>query len=125
VGRFGTWTNKLTYIDGHSIQNGVSVNNFFRRPNFTMNSILTLSSFKGFTLAPAFKYVGTRLKGPYDVEPDLMPAYYTLNCFISYQINQLIRLFTSLNNITNQQYFDIVGYNSKRFNKMSGAYFNF
>ena len=125
VGRFGTWTNNLTYIDGHGIQNGVSVNNLFRRPNFTMNSILTLSPFKGFTLAPAFKYVGTRLKGPYDVGPDLMPAYYTLNCFISYQINQRIRLFTSLNNITNQQYFDIVGYNSKRFNMMSGAYFNF
>ncbi len=90
-----------------------------------MNSVLTLSPVKGFTIAPAFKYVGTRLKGPYDIGPDLQPAYYTVDCFISYRVNKQIRLFTSLNNITDQQYFDIVGYNSKRFNMMTGAYFNF
>lgn len=125
IGTIGTWSNNLTYIDGHGIQNGVSVNNLFRRPNFVMNSVLTLSPVKGFTIAPAFKYVGTRLKGPYDIGPDLQPAYYTVDCFISYRVNKQIRLFTSLNNITDQQYFDIVGYNSKRFNMMTGAYFNF
>jgi vitamin B12 transporter len=119
-----SWNNNLAYIKGKGTENGVKIDNLFRRPNFTWNSILTIQPFSDLTISPSFKFVGTRLKGPYDIGPDKMPQYYTLNCFLSYKL-KYVRIFAEFDNITNQQYFDIVGYNSKRFNMMAGVNINF
>ncbi len=78
---------------------------------------------KQFTIAPSLRLVGTRLKGPYDIGPDKMPSYYTVDCFLAYQI-KYVRFFAEFHNITNQLYFDVVGYNSKRFNMMAGVNIN-
>jgi len=121
---WGNWTNNFAFIDGRGIENNIKVQNLYRRPNFTMNSALTLSPVARLTLIPSFKYVGSRLKNPFDVGPNEQPHYYTIDFFTSYSIKK-IRLFVDLKNITDQQYFDIVGYNSKRFNMMAGLSFNF
>ncbi|HEX4850888.1 MAG TPA: TonB-dependent receptor, partial [Puia sp.] len=114
IGKSGSWTNNLAYVNGKGIQNGEKMSNLFRRPNFTWNSILTLQPIQHFTLSPSARLVGKRLKGPYDIGPDEMPSYYTVDCFLSYSWPHA-RVFVELHNITNQQYFDIVGYNTKRF----------
>ncbi|OIR01312.1 vitamin B12 transporter BtuB precursor [mine drainage metagenome] len=116
----GNWSNNFSFVDGQGTQNGVKVDNLYRRPKFVVNSSLTLQPCKHITVIPSFKYVGSRLKGPYDIGPAEQPAYYTVDCFLGYQANKAARLFIDLHNITNQQYFDIVGYNSKRFNMMAG-----
>lgn len=117
---FGKWNNNFSFVDGQGIQNDSKTNNLYRRPKFTFNSSLTLQPNESLTIIPSFRYVGARLKGPYDVGPAEQPQYYTIDLFTAYSINKQVRLFADFRNITDQQYFDIVGYNSKRFNMMAG-----
>jgi vitamin B12 transporter len=77
------------------------------------------------TIAPSFRFVGTRLKGTYDFGPTQMPQYYTLDFYAAYNVVKQCRLFVDLRNITDQQYFDVPGYNSRRFNFMAGISANF
>lgn len=125
IGSTGTWANHIAFVDGSGIQNNVKVNNLYRRPNFTLNSSLALTPVSSLTVVPSFKFIGSRLKNPFDAGPAEQPHYYTLDFFAGYEITKKIRLFVDLRNITDQQYFDIVGYNSKGFNMMAGASFNF
>jgi vitamin B12 transporter len=124
LNEWGTWVNNLAFIDGRGVENNIKVQNLYRRPNFTLNSALTLSPVSRLVLIPSFRYVGNRLKNPFDFGPSEQPHYYTIDFFTSYSIKK-IKLFIDLRNITDQQYFDIVGYNSKRFNMMGGLSFNF
>jgi vitamin B12 transporter len=119
LGKAGDWSNNFSFVDGDGIIDGVKTKNLYRRPDFILNSRLNLQPAKHLVVGPAFRYVGDRMKGPYDIGPDTMPHYYTVDCFVSYQFPHL-RLFANFQNITNQQYFDIYGYNSKRFNMMAG-----
>jgi vitamin B12 transporter len=120
LAKFGNWSNNFTFIDGEGTVNNLKVNNLYRIPKFTVNSSLSLTPYKGFMVSPSFKYIGTRLKNPYDVGPTELPAYYTIDCYLGYKIFKNNNLFIDFHNITNQEYFDIPGYNSKRFNMMAG-----
>ena len=117
---FGTWSNNLSFIDGQGVESGKKTDNLYRRPKFVFNSSLTLQPCKALTVIPSFKYVGARLKGPYDAGPAEQPHYYTINCYAGYALSGKIKVFLDFHNITDQQYFDIVGYTSKRFNMMAG-----
>ena len=90
-----------------------------------MNSTLTLQPAKAFTLMPSFRFVGSRLKGQYDLGPDLMPQYYTLDFYAGYNFTKQVRLYVDWRNITNQKYFDVVGYNSRQANCTVGISANF
>jgi vitamin B12 transporter len=125
VGKKGSWVNNMTYVEGDGTDNNVKVKNLYRRPNFTLNSVLTLQPTKGFTIMPSFRFVGTRLKGQYDAGPAQMPQYYTIDCYAGYEFKNKLRVFIDYRNITNQQYFDVPGYNSRRSNFMTGINFNF
>ncbi len=123
IGSNGNWSNNFTYVDGEGKNNNVKVKNLYRRPNFTFNSILTLEVAKNFTVMPSFRFVGTRLKGQYDPGPAQMPAYYNIDCYFGYSFSKKIRAFVDLRNITNQVYFDVPGYNSRKFNFNTGIGF--
>ncbi|MBC7423813.1 MAG: TonB-dependent receptor [Ferruginibacter sp.] len=125
IGKIGSWISNLTYVDGQGTDGNVKVKNFYRRPNFTFNSTLTLQPIKALTVAPSFRFVGSRLKGTYDAGPDLMPQYYTLDFYAGYSFTKQVRLFVDYRNITNQKYFDIVGYNSRKANCTVGISANF
>lgn len=117
---FGSWQNNFSFVDGQGTQSGIKVSNLYRRPKFIVSSALTLQPCKGLTIIPSFRYAGTRLKGQYDFGPTEQPSFYTIDCFMGYQLHKTARLFVDLHNITNQRYFDIVGYNSRQFNMMAG-----
>jgi vitamin B12 transporter len=119
------WINNLTYVDGKGKNESVKIKNLYRRPNVTFNSTFTTEISKGLTFVPSVRIVGTRLKGIYDAGPDKMPAYYTLDFYVGYALSKNCKAFIDLRNITNQEYFDIVGYNSKRFNMMTGISLSF
>jgi vitamin B12 transporter len=122
LGEWGRWITNLAFVDGEGIENEARVNNLYRRPNFTLNTVLSISPVKGLAIMPSFNYVGSRLKNPYDAGPAEQPPYYTIGFFTSYALKK-VKLFLDLRNITDQQYFDIIGYNSKRFNMMAGLNF--
>ena len=119
------WLNNLTYVDGEGENAGIKTKNLYRRPNFIWNSTFKAELANGFTVAPSFRFIGDRLKGMYDEGPNKMPAYYTIDVYVGYVITKKCRAFVDLKNITNQEYFDIVGYNSKRFNMMTGVSISF
>ncbi|MCW3091064.1 MAG: hypothetical protein JWP81_2133 [Ferruginibacter sp.] len=120
IGKKGNWVNNITYVDGEGKTNNVKVKNFYRRPNFIFNSALTLQPIADLTLAPSFRFVGSRLKGEYDAGPNAMPQYYTVDFYAGYNITKHFRAFADLRNITNQKYFDVVGYNSRSYNYTLG-----
>lgn len=70
---------------------------------------------------PSFRFIGSRLKGQYDPGPAQMPAYYTIDLYTGYQATKNLRVFVDFRNITNQVYFDVPGYNSRRFNITGGV----
>ena len=116
VGKSGNWINNFTYVDGQGKTGDVKVKNFYRRPNVTFNSTLTIHPVKELTLMPSFRFVGSRLKGEYDAGPTTMPQYYTVDFYAAYHFTKQFRAFVDLRNITDQKYFDIVGYNSRQSN---------
>lgn len=118
------WINNISYVDGQGKEGTVKTYNLYRRPKFILNSRLNWQATPKLMLAPALRYVGTRQAGVYDIGPGTMPSYYNLDFFSSYQL-KLVRVFANLQNITNQQYFDIYGYNCKRFNMIVGVELNF
>lgn len=125
IGNMGIWVNNFTYVDGEGEDGNIKVKNLYRRPNFTFNSALTLTPVKGLTLMPSFRFVGSRVKGEYDPGPYLMPQYYTVDFYASYNFIKQVKIFTDFRNITNQKYFDIPGYNSRRANYTIGVSANF
>lgn len=125
LGKIGTWSNNFTYIDGEGKNSNVKIKNLYRRPNFSFNSVLTLEPVKGLTVMPSFRFVSSRLKGAYDPGPTQMPAYYTIDFYTGYQATKNLRVFLDLRNITDQVYYDVPGYNSRKFNVTGGVSFQF
>jgi len=122
IGNIGQWVSNFTYINGRGINAGIPSKNLFRRPDFIVNSTLTVNPFKSLAVAPSFRYVGERIPGEYDLGgPNPMSAYYTIDFYAAYTIKKKISLFADLRNITDQKYFDVYGYNSRRANYMLGV----
>ncbi len=120
IGKIGQWVTNLTYVDGEGETDNVKMKNLYRRPNFTFNSSLSLEPVKGLTLMPNFRFVGSRIKGEYDAGPNVMPQYYTIDFYAAYNIKKQVKVFADLRNITDQVYFDIPGYNSRKANYTVG-----
>ncbi len=125
LGKNGNWITNITYIDGEGENDNEKVRNLYRRPNFVLQSTISIQPAKGLTLSPSFRFVGTRLKGQYDAGPDVQPQYYTLDFYAGYSFAKHFRTFVDVRNITNQKYFDVVGYNSRQLNVMAGIAYNF
>jgi vitamin B12 transporter len=53
-----------------------------------------------------------------------MKGYYLLDAYFDYKLSKKADIFIDLQNITNQQYFDIRGFNSKGFNVNAGISLN-
>jgi len=52
-------------------------------------------------------------------------GYATIDLYGEYKFKKKFKVFIDLKNLTNKKYFDIPGYNSKRFNFTTGIYFTF
>jgi len=56
-------------------------------------------------------------------EPVKLDAWFTADISASYQASKKFRFFIDLKNITSTRYFDIYGYNNRRFNFNAGCSF--
>jgi len=121
IAKLGHWINNITYIEGEGENDGVKVKNLYRRPKLAWNSAVELNLVKSFKLTPSVRVVGKRTPGTYDVGPDPMKSYYTLNCNLAYTLVSKVKLFADFSNITNQKYFDAYGYNTRGFNLLAGV----
>lgn len=94
----------------------------YRRPKNAVNISAGLQATRALFVSMAFRAVGKRIESVYGGPPSTLDtyAYYTLDGYAEYKLSKRLKAFADLKNLTNQLYFDIPGYNSKRFNFMAG-----
>ena len=51
----------------------------------------------------------------------ILDNYYTLDVYGEYKVKNNVRLFVDFRNITDQEYFEVLGYNTRGFNFMGGV----
>ena len=109
---------------GFPMSKDTSFNNLYRVPNHAFKANLGYQVNTKIFVSTAFRYIGDRLEPVYGSKPLTLKSYYVLDLYGEYRLDAKWKLFADLKNITDQKYFEIAGYNSKRFNFMLGANFS-
>ncbi|MBC9933835.1 TonB-dependent receptor plug domain-containing protein [Chitinophaga qingshengii] len=96
--------------------------NLNRVPKHAVNATLGYQVTPALYTSASFRYTGER----YQISPVAQPMgdYYTVDLYGEYKFGNLLKIFAGFRNITNYQYFDILGYNSRRFNWNAGLVLN-
>jgi vitamin B12 transporter len=106
--------------NGDFLGKDTSYNNLYRVPEHVINLFAGYSINPKFSLNTVFKYSGSRLEPVYASAPYRLDDFYTIDLSFHYRFSRQIRAYLDLRNITNQEYFDILGYNSRKFNFAAG-----
>ncbi|ATL46226.1 hypothetical protein COR50_03045 [Chitinophaga caeni] len=114
-----------TYVKGKTIDKDSTYNNLFRRPEHALNAGLGYQVNDQLFLSLVGKWYSKRWEKQYNAPSVPLKSYYTVDVYASYQINKHLNLFVDARNITDQEYFDIWGYNNRKFNVNGGLQFNF
>ena len=130
AGQAGHWSFSANYTyttgKGITLSNGKdsSFYNLYRQPKDLLNLKAGWQATPGLYLSLSLRTVGKRIESVYGGAPIGIPSYYTLNGYAEYKMAKAWKFFVDLENLTDQQYFDIPGFNSKRFNFMAGIRFH-
>lgn len=112
-----TWSYKA---DGDT-----TYNNLFRRPKHQVNLNVGIAPVEKLYVSVHARITGKRFEPIYMSNPVQMEGYHTIDLYTEYRFHKSLKIFADLKNITNERYFDILGYNARRFNFMAGLNFNF
>ncbi len=124
-------TANYTYVDGNiettSTNTGkdTSFYNLYRRPRNVFNLNINWNVCSRFTVATHLQTVSKFYEPVYGFAPQQINGYYTIDVYAEYKALKNLIFFADARNITNQLYFDLPGYTTKRFNIMAGLRFNF
>ncbi len=100
-------------------------NNLFRSPASVANLSGGLQLSKAFYLGAAARIAGKRWEPIYAADPVEMKGYYTIDLYGEYRVAKTLKLYVDLRNLTDQQYFELLGYNTRGFNVMGGISWSF
>jgi vitamin B12 transporter len=109
---------------GTALSKDTTYSNLYRVPKNALNFTAGVQVTKSVYISSLLKIAGKRLEPIYASLPIELAGYYTINLYGEYKISKTFKIFADLKNITDQQYFDFLGYNSNRFNFMTGIYMN-
>ncbi len=133
VGKWSFSAN-YTYTDGktRSVYDGTgfplskdtTYNNLYRIPKHAFNLNAGIQATHDLYISTQIHCVGKREEFIYGSNPGTLKGYTTVNMYGEYKLNEQFRMFIDIKNITDQKYFDILGYNSKRFNFTAGVNFS-
>ena len=110
---------------GDRLAKDTTYNNLYRVPASAFNVLASYNFTAKISASTLLKYVGKRLEAVYLSAPKQLNDYFTIDLAWQYRFNENIKAFVDLKNITNKKYFDVLGYNSRRFNFTAGVQFNF
>lgn len=104
--------------------------NLYRRPKHIINTTVGFQATKKLYANLGFRVVGKAFDQYFNLttfstELKELPSYHNLDLHVSYMAHTSVKVFADIRNITNQQYAETFGYNSRRFNFMAGAAVNF
>lgn len=128
-------TANYTYTDGKtkSAYDGTGVPigkdttyyNLYRIPKHAVNFSLGWQATRALYLRTDLHTRSEREEFIYGAAPKKLDGYATIDLYGEYRVGRGTRFFVDLKNLTDKKYFDILGYNSRRFNFMAGASFQF
>jgi len=110
---------------GDMLAKDTTYKNLYRVPDHAFNSFVSYNFTKAFSVSTLLKYVGKRFEPVYAAAPKQLDDYFTVDLAAQYHFSKNIKAFIDLKNITNKKYFDILGYNSRRFNFITGIGLSF
>lgn len=125
------FTDKLTLVANYSYVDGeiqsktdlgkdTSINNLYRRPKHSINATLGYQFSKALYASVHTRNVSDFTEPQYAGAPYTMNGYTLVDVYAEYQLAKRFKLFVDLQNITDQRYFDLRGFNSKPFNFNGG-----
>lgn len=97
--------------------------NLYRIPKHAINLSLGVQATKAIFIRAQARSVSKREEFIYGSSPEILKAYTTIDLYGEYKFDKVFQLFLDLKNITNKEYFDIRGYNSRKFNFTTGVRF--
>lgn len=129
-------TANFALVDGNietvsgSTGKDTSFYNLYRRPKHIINTTFGYQATKKLYVNIGFRLVGKAFDQYFNTNTfstDIVPlkSYHNLDLHISYAASSSVKVFADLRNITNQQYAETYGYNSRKFNFMAGIAVNF
>ncbi|MEO6488935.1 MAG: TonB-dependent receptor [Ferruginibacter sp.] len=121
----GNYTNLDGYLETKNNNKDTSYFNLYRRPRQTINLDAGIDINKSWSVNIGVQSIGKRKEGVFGGPPVEMPAYYTWNLYSNYAITKNLRVYVDLKNFTDETYFEVLGYNSNRFNFMAGVVLKF
>lgn len=98
-----------------------SYSNLFRRPKHTFNFTIGFIPVKDCYISAHFKTVSKTFEEQFFGAPIKLDGYYTIDLYTEYQVHKSVKLFVDLQNVTDQKYFDVLGFNTKRVNVNVGV----
>lgn len=116
-----------TYTDGklHTTSDftgkDTALFNHYRVPRNLFNVQVNVQPINSLYLGVHLRAVSGHEEPAYMAPPFELKGYYTLDFHAQWTVVKQVQIFADLFNLTNQQYFDIRGYNSKKFNAMGGV----
>jgi vitamin B12 transporter len=106
---------------GFPLAKDTTYNNLYRTPknvfNLTGGVWITRKLYTGTTV----RIAGDRLEPIYASKPVVLDSYYSVDLYGEYRVLRNVRVFADVKNITDQEYFEISGYNTRGFNFMGGV----
>ena len=109
---------------GTPISKDTSYYNLYRIPKNDFNLNIGWQVNNDFYISGQLHSVSKREEYIFGSNPETLKGYTIINIYTEFKFSKKFKAFIDLKNITNQKYFDILGYNSKRFNFTSGLNFN-
>ncbi|HEY8397945.1 MAG TPA: TonB-dependent receptor [Flavihumibacter sp.] len=99
--------------------------NLYRRPKNNVNIHAGYQIMPALFVSLNYRWVDKRLdtyynESTYAVESANLKSFYNLDLYAKYQLTRQVSVFVELRNLTDQEYYDQAGFNSRRFNMMGG-----
>lgn len=108
---------------GNPIGKDTTYFNLYRIPKHAINVSVGVQATKAIFIRAQARSVSKREEFIYGSSPEILKAYTTIDLYGEYKFDKVFRLFLDLKNIADKEYFDIRGYNSRKFNFSTGVRF--
>ncbi len=126
TGKVNTWKYAFDPVFySYSIIGDTAFNNLFRRPEHALNATLGYQATKKLYLSSSLHAVGKRYEGQFEALPVELKGYSTIDVYAGLSVRSSLYLFADLRNITNEKFFDVLGYNARKFNMTAGVKWTF
>nr|MBA4167930.1 TonB-dependent receptor [Chitinophagaceae bacterium] len=105
---------------GFPVGKDTTMNLLFRNPSNVLNISAGVQVMSQFYVSANAHIAGKRFEPVYAAAPVKLNSYYTVDLYMEYKVCRKGKLFAAFRNITDQQYFELLGYNTRRFNFTGG-----